>query len=192
MFYIRDGRRAIADHGRMTGTIVTRSLSPLKSSGLEVYTGNWFAIAVDAIIRSAIRPRGLRPAISTAAATRPNARAAAASKGSGSKVASACWSTLMRRARSAGPSARCGPVESSAKVTALITISVGKSAGLSAGSRMTMLVSIRPRSLASPLMAEGVLVRDGLNIRPELLGIKDRRSGERRHDLLARNEDASA
>ena len=71
--------------GMVTGTIVTRLSRPAKPAGLVVYSGKPSAMAVAAIIRSTTRPRGLRPAAMTAAATRPKIRAASASKGTGSK-----------------------------------------------------------------------------------------------------------
>jgi hypothetical protein len=57
--------------GRVTGTTVRRSSSPLKSSGLVVKRGRSSATAMAAIIRSATRRRGLRPALITAAQIRP-------------------------------------------------------------------------------------------------------------------------
>ena len=78
-----------------------RSTSPRKSSGLRVYSGNPSAIAVAAISRSmALRPLVFRPLAATAAYSRPKARAAFASNGSGAKVASARCSRSCRRPRS--------------------------------------------------------------------------------------------
>ncbi len=57
--------------GRRTGTTVSRLSSPLKSSGFVVNKGSSSATAILAIIRSAIRPRGVRPAPTTAAQIRP-------------------------------------------------------------------------------------------------------------------------
>ena len=61
------------------------------------------AIAVAAIIASYEQAATLRPALRRDAATPPNARAASASNGIGSKSASACWRRAWRAARS-GPS----------------------------------------------------------------------------------------
>ena len=58
------------------------------------------AIAVAAIMASYERAVVLRPERRSDAATCPNARAALASKGSGSKSASACWRCACRAARS--------------------------------------------------------------------------------------------
>lgn len=73
--------------------------NPSKSSGLVVYNGNFVAAAIDAIMRSATRRRGIRPRAWTAALMRPNARAASVSNGIGSNSFSARCSTSARRAR---------------------------------------------------------------------------------------------
>src|SRR5215470_6914645 len=118
----------------------------------------------------------------------PKARAASASKGKGSKVASACWSTLVRRARSTGSAAWWGPADSSARVTALITISSGSCAGSRAAKCTMMLVSIRPRLGVSPGTVERVLVGDGVQVAAELVRVEHRGGGERGDDLFARDE----
>lgn len=61
-----------------------------KSSGFAVWIGRPRVIATAAIRASKLRACGLRPEARSAAATCPKARAACASNGSGSKVASAC------------------------------------------------------------------------------------------------------
>src|SRR6266851_8706839 len=63
-----------ADAGTGTGTTVTTGSSPRKSAGLVVNRGSLFAAAVLAIIRSAARPRGLRPMAITSAAIIPYCR----------------------------------------------------------------------------------------------------------------------
>jgi len=89
----------------------------------------------------------LRPARRREAATRPNARAACASKGSGTKSASACWRWAWRTARSSSLDATSGPTESSARVTVVIWGSAGRhSAFRSRGSRMRVFVSSIPRA----------------------------------------------
>lgn len=65
------GYRSCGTFGRVTATRVRSWPSPAKSSGLVVYSGRSSAMAMDAIIRSAVRRRGLRPAVITAAVTRP-------------------------------------------------------------------------------------------------------------------------
>ena len=59
--------------------------------GLQVNSGNCVLMAVAAMSASYARAAGLRPARRRLAAIGPNARAAAASKGSGSKSDSASW-----------------------------------------------------------------------------------------------------
>lgn len=74
-----------------TGTATTSSpVMSLKSAGLQVYSGSSFAIAVAAIIAWYERAVVFRPERRSDAATWPNARSSFASKGSGSKSASAC------------------------------------------------------------------------------------------------------
>ena len=68
------------------------------------------------------------PTSGSDAATRPNARAAARIERSGSKSASACWRCACRAARSVSVAATSGPTASSAKVTALIRGTSGRSA----------------------------------------------------------------
>ncbi len=70
----------------------SRSPMPSKSRGLQVYKGRSLATATAAMRASNARAGGFRPATRRDAATRPNARAAVASKGSGSKSASTCCS----------------------------------------------------------------------------------------------------
>src|ERR1022692_2080249 len=77
-----------AGTGTGTGTTVTTDSSPRKSAGLVVNRGSLFAAAMLATIRSATRPRGLRPIAITSAAIIPYCRAASTSNGSGLKVAS--------------------------------------------------------------------------------------------------------
>jgi hypothetical protein len=60
-----------ADAGTGTGTTVTTDSSLRKSAGLVVNRGSLFAAAMLAIIRSATRPRGLRPMAITSAAIIP-------------------------------------------------------------------------------------------------------------------------
>src|SRR5688572_3150334 len=146
---------------------------------------------MEAIIRSAIRRRGLRPAASTAAETSPKARAASVSNGRGSKVASTCWRTLIRSARSEGSAAWCGPADNSASVTALITISPGKYEASRPAKWTTTFVSIRPRSRVSPLTAERVLIDDGVDVAAQLVRVEDRGRGEGGQDLFARDEGAA-
>ena len=55
--------------GLVTGTMRMRASRPVMSAGLVVYIGRSWVMA--AIIRSAARPRGLRPAAMTSAVTRP-------------------------------------------------------------------------------------------------------------------------
>jgi hypothetical protein len=62
--------------------------------------GSLLAAAMLAIIRSAMRPRGLRPALITSAAMTPYCRAASASNGRGLKVASTRCTRKIRWARS--------------------------------------------------------------------------------------------
>jgi len=123
------------------------------------------------------RPRGVRPAATTAAVTRPYIRAASAPDGTGSKSLSARCAASVRRARSSCSSCRscslsgrtwCGPADSSARVIALIAISSGSPAGSTRRRRTTMLVSGRPcrgspgaRCGASPLAGIAVLVVSG-------------------------------
>jgi hypothetical protein len=57
--------------GRVTGTTARTPASPAKSPGLVVNSGRPAAIAVAAIIKSAVLRLGLRPAAITAAVTRP-------------------------------------------------------------------------------------------------------------------------
>lgn len=56
--------------GMATGTTVTTDSSPLKFAGLMVNRGSLFAAAMLAIMRSATRPRGLRPQIQVDVAVR--------------------------------------------------------------------------------------------------------------------------
>lgn len=102
---------------------------PAKSVGLQVKTGSPCAIAVAAIIASYARAAGLRPRCRSDAATRPNARAAAASNGIGSKSVSACCTCAWRAARSRSSRATSGPADNSASVTAVISGSAGSSPG---------------------------------------------------------------
>ena len=89
----------------------------------------------------------LRPERLSEAATPPKARAAAASKTSGSKSASACWMCAWRAMRSCSPFAMSGPTESSASVTAVISGSSGRSvASASHPRRMTVEVSRMSRT----------------------------------------------
>ena len=70
--------------------------------GLQVCRGRALEMAMAAIMASSARAAGFRPALRKPAATRPKLRAAAASNGSGSKSASACWRCACRAERS-GP-----------------------------------------------------------------------------------------
>jgi hypothetical protein len=97
----------------------TRSSIPEKSLGLHVNTGSPFATAVAAIMASYARAAVLRPLRRSAAATCPNALAADASKGIGTKSVSACCKCAWRAARSWSLRATSGPTESSASVIAL-------------------------------------------------------------------------
>jgi len=90
-----------------------------KSSGIQVNSGRLVLIAVAAMSASHARTAGLRPARRRSVAIRPNARAAEASKGSGSKTGSASWRWSCLAARSSASSVIKGPTEGSAKVIAL-------------------------------------------------------------------------
>ena len=64
-------QRSWSTVGRATGTMVSKVSRPLKSSGLVVNSGRSSAMAIAAIMRSATRRRGVRPALMTAAQTLP-------------------------------------------------------------------------------------------------------------------------
>ena len=123
---------------------------PMKSPGLHVCMGKSFEMAMAAIIASYARDAGLRPILRRPAATRPKLRAAAASKGRGSKSASACCRCAWRTTRSSSVVATSGPTESSASVTVVISGSSGKApdSGIRPN-RMTVLVSRIPRVTGS-------------------------------------------
>lgn len=124
-----------------------------KSEGLQVNKGRSLAIAVAAIIASNARALDLRPPRRRDAATRPNERAAAASKGSGRKSASACWRRNCRTACSWGFAATSGPTDSSASVTAVIIGSPGNdNTSVILSRRMTVLVSRTPRGTAPAVL----------------------------------------
>lgn len=126
----------------------SRSWMFSKSWGLQVNSGRSVLIAVAAMSASYARAAGLRPARRRSVAIRPNARAAAAPKGSGSKSDSASCRWACLAARSSGSSVIKGPTESSAKVIALMTGSSGSNEeSPNRPSRMTVEVSSRPRSL---------------------------------------------
>ena len=111
-------------------------------------------MAVAAISASYARAAGFRPALRSAAATSPNARAHSASNGRTTKSASACCRCCCRALRSAGSSVACGPTDSSARVIALMTDSSGSSSGSrSSPSRITVEVSSTP--LASRVTTPG-------------------------------------
>jgi hypothetical protein len=115
----------------------------VRVAGVE---GSWFATATAAIIASNERAAGFRPVRRSDAATCPNARAAAASKGIGSKSASACWRWACRAARSGSVRATRGLTDSSASVIVEISGSAGRTAASSSpGRRISVLVSIKPR-----------------------------------------------
>jgi hypothetical protein len=87
-----------------------------------------FAAAMLAIIRSATRPRGLRPMLMSSAAMIPYCLAASTSKGNGLKVVASTRCTRMtRRARSTASTAEWTPAESSARLTVLVASSDGSS-----------------------------------------------------------------
>ena len=67
----------------------------------------------------------MRPERRKLAATWPKDRAASASKGNGSKSASACCRTACRAARSLAPEATSGPTDSSARVMQVVSGSWG-------------------------------------------------------------------
>jgi hypothetical protein len=99
--------------------------------------------------RSGACPPGRRggPDRRSDAATRPKARAAAVSKASGSKSASACWRCAWRAARSASARATSGPTDNSASVTAVISGSGGSAvASTMRAKRITVEVSRMPRA----------------------------------------------
>ena len=102
-----------------------------------------------------VRPRcGLpRPARRSDAATRPNARAAWASKGSGSKSASACWRCAWRAARSCS-SRRDEGADGELRECHRGDERLSRSAEASATcvSRMTVEVSRTPRSARGALL----------------------------------------
>src|SRR6266498_3044611 len=141
-------------------------------------------MATLAIMRSEIRPRVLRPAARTAAQTWPKARAASASKGSGSNADSARCSRSSRRARSRGSSVWCGPADSSARVIALMDMNGGSSVGSSCRRRIRMLVSSNPWPLAGIGVSQPV-VDDLVEVGLEPLGIDNWRVRRRRGELLA-------
>lgn len=115
-------------------------------------SGRPLASAVAAIIAANDRAAGFRPDRRYEAATWPKARAAAASNGSGSKSASACWRVPRRRARSRSSLATRGPTESSARVTVEIRATSGSTAGsVSEGrARPTIVWSSPSGTLTSP------------------------------------------
>lgn len=136
-------------YGTETGTTTSSSI-PAKSSGLAVYNGRPLAMAIAAIMASYDRAAVFRSDRRRDAATRPNALAAAASNGSGSKSASAWWTCACRAPRSAGSSVMSGPTESSARVTADISGSSGRLDGsLMRGNSNSVLVSSRPAGKAN-------------------------------------------
>jgi hypothetical protein len=90
-------------------------------------------------------PRSALPASARSdATTRPNARAAAASKGNGSKSASACYTCACRAARSSSLDATNGPTLSSASVIAVISGSAGSTSSDTRDNRISVLVSSTP------------------------------------------------
>ncbi len=109
-------------------------------------------------------PRALRPTAATALNTCPYARAASASKGSGSKAASVRWSRSWRRARSAGSDVAWGPAASSAKVRALTATSEGSRSGSMRSRSTTTEVSRSPRLNRAELVTSHVLRGDGVQI----------------------------
>jgi hypothetical protein len=154
-------------------------------------------MAVAAIMRSVARRRGFRPTASTAATTRPYARAASASNGMGSNSCSARCSTSSRRARSAASkyescssSGRTswGPADSSASVTALIATSSGSWRGSIRVRRIRMFVSARPRVGTSAVMTARGLLGGRILICPERIGVYCRCTLRHRSELSPRHE----
>ena len=109
-------------------------------------------------------PRALRPTAATALNTCPYARAASASKESGSKAASVRWSRSWRRARSAGSDVAWGPAASSAKVRALTATSEGSRSRSMRSRSTTTEVSRSPRLNRAELVTSHVLRGDGVQI----------------------------
>lgn len=125
--------------------MLTSASRPLKSSGFLVYTASPLAAAVEAISKSASRVRAVRPAARVAAKTRPYMRAAPASNGRGSHVSAAHWSRSCLRARSSSLRAAWGPAASSARVTAAIADSWGRTLPSIAARSIKTEVSSNPR-----------------------------------------------
>jgi hypothetical protein len=88
---------------------------------------------------------GLRAARRSDAATRPKARAASASNGTGSKSASACWAC--RAARSSSVETTGGPTDNSASVTAVISGSTGEECGVSHSRQQDHGIRVQDASL---------------------------------------------
>ena len=86
--------------GRMLHRDHRQAVDAREVIGVDGETGRSLAIAIAAIMASKDLAAGLRPDRRTEAATRPKARAAAASNGRGSKSASACCRCAWRTTRS--------------------------------------------------------------------------------------------
>src|SRR5579875_1872843 len=177
-----------------TGTMCTSSSSPAKSRGLHVNRGSPAESATAAMSMSiARRPRGLRPAALAAVYTRPYARAAPASNGSGSNVASVRCRRSCRRARSEASSVAWGPAASSATVIVEIAISCGSAAGSSRSRSITTDVSSSPRVARSGSGTRcDALVERAIDVRTEALAVDRGRAGECLQDDGGGDEPPSA
>src|SRR5947199_2735172 len=136
-------------------------------------------------------PLALRPAATTAEYTLPYARAASASKGRGSKAASARWSRSWRRARSSGSGVACGPAASSAIVIALTATSTGSREGSMCSRSMTTEVSRSPRAGRLSGIGYDVLASPRIDVGTEAARVdggripEDGNDGRRRHEPVA-------
>src|ERR1700691_4334712 len=106
----------------------------------------------------------------------------------------------IRRARSSGSSVACGPVASSAIVSADTAMSIGRSLALSRSRSITTEVSTTPRrrrarSGTTPLIPgprSRILVYEAVDVGSKLLVVDMTHTGERRDGHLGRHELAAA